>query len=314
MQPVQKTMGLSEWGLLLLLSLLWGGSFFFSEVALRELQPFSVVLGRVGLAALALHLLVLASGQRLAASPQLWGRFATMGLLNNLLPFCLIVWGQTQIASGLASILNATTPLWGVLLAHVLTRDERLSANRLAGVVLGLGGVVVMLGADALQGLGLSLLAQLAVIGAAVSYACAGIFGKRLRGTPPLLAATGQLTCSTLLLLPVAMLVDQPWTRPLPGAATWGALLGIALLSTAAAYVIYFYLLARAGATNLLLVTLLIPISALLLGTTLLGERLEARQVLGMALIGGGLAAIDGRLVRWLWSQRGARGTTQPQR
>jgi drug/metabolite transporter (DMT)-like permease len=303
MHQAPKVMGLSEWGLLIVLSLLWGGSFFFSEVALAELRPFSLVLGRVSLAALALHLLVLATGQRMPASPRLWGQFAAMGLLNNLVPFSLIVWGQTQIASGLASILNATTPLWGVLLAHLLTRDERLTANRLGGVVLGLGGVVVLLGPDALRGLGLNLLAQLAVLGAALAYALAGIFGKRFAGVPPLLTATGQITCSALLLAPLALVVDRPWERPLPGLATWGAVLGIALLSTAVAYVIYFRLLATAGATNLLLVTLLIPASALLLGTTLLGERLDPRQLGGMALIGAGLAAIDGRLPRWLWAR-----------
>jgi drug/metabolite transporter (DMT)-like permease len=294
-----KLMGPLEWGLLVLLSVLWGGSFFFSKVALGELPPFTVVLGRVLFAAIALHVIVLATGQRMPRSARLWGLFAMMGVLNNLLPFSLIFWGQTQITSSLASILNATTPLWTVLLAHLLTGDEHLTANRMGGVVVGLLGAVVMIGPDALGGLGFNVLAQLAVVGAAISYAFAGIFGKRFRGVPPLLTATGQITCTAVLMVPIAALSDRFWTLPAPSSRTWLALLGLAILSTAFAYIIYFRLLSTAGATNLLLVTFLIPVSALLLGTTILGERLEARQLIGMACIGLGLAAIDGRLLRW---------------
>ncbi|HEX3209868.1 MAG TPA: DMT family transporter, partial [Geminicoccaceae bacterium] len=174
----QRAMGPVEWLLLVALSGLWGGSFFFAKVALAELPPFTVVLARVALAALALLPVVLASGQRLPRSPRLWGRFVVMGALNNLLPFSLIVWGQTRIDSGLASILNATTPLFAVVLAHVLTRDERLPPGRLAGVLAGLIGVAVMIGPQALAGLGGQVLAQLAVLGAALSYALAGIFGR----------------------------------------------------------------------------------------------------------------------------------------
>jgi drug/metabolite transporter (DMT)-like permease len=289
-------MGTREWALLLLLSLLWGGSFFFSKVALGELRPFTIVLGRVGLAALALNLVVLASGRRMTASWRMWGLFAVMGLINNLVPFSLIFYGQTQIASGLAAILNATTPLWTVLLAHSFTPDEGLTPGRLAGVLFGLAGVTIMIGPDALGGLGTNVLAQLAVLGAAFSYACAGIFGRRFRDTPPLVTATGQVTSTAAMMLPLALVVDRPWEHAAPGATTWGALAGLALLSTALAYIIYFRLLASAGATNLLLVTFMIPVSALILGAGLLGERLEARHIAGMALIGLGLVSIDGRL------------------
>jgi drug/metabolite transporter (DMT)-like permease len=296
---MQQPMGRQEWGLLLLLSVLWGGSFFFSKVALGELAPFSVVLGRVAIAAIALQLIVRLSGQHMPTNWSLWRRFFIMGALNNLIPFSLIFYGQTQIASGLASILNATTPLWTVILAHWFTNDERLTSLRLLGVFLGLAGVVVLIGPDLLVGLGVNVLAQLAVVGAAISYACAGIFGKGFRGVAPLVTATGQLTATSLLMLPIALLVDQPWLQPAPGLTTWGALVGLALLSTALAYQIYFQLLARAGATNLLLVTFLIPVSALLLGFTLLGERLAIGDFIGMACIGLGLAAIDGRVMRW---------------
>lgn len=298
MTSTVKTMEPREWFQLIFLSLLWGGSFFFSKVALSELRPFTIVLGRVSIAAIVLNFMVRAAGYRMSASPKIWSTFLVMGLLNNLIPFSLIFWGQTQIASSLASILNATALLWTVLLAHFLTVDERLTPNRLAGVLLGLGGIVVMIGPDALQGLGLNVLAQVAVVGAAVSYAFAGIYGKRFKGTPPIVVSAGQITCTTLLMIPIASLVDQPWLLPMPSLKIWGAILGLALLSTVLAYTIYFSLLATAGATNVLLVTLLIPVSALWLGITILGEQLDARHFMGMGLIGLGLVIIDGRLLR----------------
>lgn len=291
-------MGPIKWLLLLLLAALWGSSFFLTKLALGGMPPFSIVLARVSFAALALLLALYASGQHMPRDPCLWAAFVTMGALNNLLPFSLIVWGQTQIPSGLASILNATTPLWAVLLAHVVTSDEKLTANRLAGVGAGLLGVVTMLGPTALDRIGLNLLAQLACLMAAGSYACAGIFGRRFRelGVSPLVSATGQVVASTIMLLPVALLVDRPWTLPMPGLVPWAAVIAIALFCTALAYVIYFRILAAAGATNLLLVTFLIPVNAILLGSFALAERLQPRQLGGMVLIAVGLAAIDGRL------------------
>jgi drug/metabolite transporter (DMT)-like permease len=291
-----------EWALLLALSVLWGGSFFFNGVAVKELPPFTIVVLRVGLAALILNFMVRATGQQMPGATRVWAAFLGMGLLNNVVPFSLIVWGQTQIASGLASILNATTPLFAVVVAHVLTADEKMTGNRLAGVLIGFLGVVLMIGPSiSLAGLGNSRIeAQCAVLGAAFSYSLAGIYGGRFKmmGIAPIVTATGQVTASTLLLIPVALLVDRPWTLPAPSLETWTALLGIAALSTALAYVLYFRILATAGATNLMLVTFLIPISAILLGSLVLGERLRPEHFVGMALIGLGLAAIDGRLLR----------------
>ena len=200
-----------------------------------------------------------------------------MGLLNNAIPFCLIVWGQTHIASGLAAILNATTPMFTVVVAHVLTDDERMTRNRLAGLLIGLAGVVVIIGPGALQSLGSDVLAQVAVLAAAVSYAFAGVFGRRFRrlGVAPMAASTGQVIASTAILLPLALLVDRPWTLPMPSAETWAAIFGTAALSTALGYILYFRILETAGATNLLLVTFLIPVSAILLGALVLGERLS---------------------------------------
>jgi len=295
-----RTMGMAEWCMLAWLSVLWGGSFFFSKVALAQIHPFTIVLARVAMAAVVLHLVVLAAGQRMPASWKTWGLFAVMGALNNAIPFCLIVWGQTRVASGLASILNAATPLWAVLLAHLLTGDERMTRSKVAGVLFGLAGVGVMVGPEALRGLGGTVLAQLAIVGATVSYAFAGIFGKRFRTIPPIQTATGQVTCSAALLLPVALVVDRPWRLAPPSTATLGALLGLAVLSTALAYILYFRLLATAGATNLLLVTLLIPVSALLLGTLILKEHVDSRQFVGMGLIALGLIVSDGRVAALL--------------
>jgi drug/metabolite transporter (DMT)-like permease len=295
-----RAMGAAEWAMVLALSVLWGGSFFFVGVAVAELPPLTIVALRVGLAALALNLAVLASGRRMPGGARTWATFLAMGVLNNVIPFSLIVWGQTQIASGLASILNATTPLFTVLIAHALTRDERMSAGRLGGAIVGFAGVAVMIGPDALRGLGADVLAQLAILGASLSYAFAGVFGRRFahEGVAPLIAASGQVTASALVLAPLALAVETPWTLPLPEAEVWGAVVGLALLSTALAYLLYFRILARVGATNLLVVTFLIPVSAIALGGTVLGERLTPLHFAGLALIGLGLALIDGRLSR----------------
>lgn len=294
---IHRSMTAVEWALLLSLSVLWGGSFFFIGVAVAELPPFTIVVLRVALAAAALHIVIRLIGLRMPGDIRVWGAFLLMGLLNNAIPFSLIVWGQTYIASGLASILNAMTPVFTVIVAHALTGDEKLTGGRLAGVVIGFSGVVIMLGGEALSALDAALLAQMAILAAALSYAFAGVFGRRFHrmGVSPLQTATGQVTTAALLLSPVMLWVDQPWLLPAPSAATIAAMLGLALASTALAYILYFRILATAGATNLLLVTLLVPVTAILLGVTVLGERLEADHLIGMSLIGLGLAAIDGR-------------------
>ncbi len=305
-------MGPAEWFLLITLSVLWGGSFFFGKVALAELPPFTLVFGRVFLAAIALNLVVQATGNRMPPSLKTWGAFLVMGALNNLVPFSLIFWGQRQIASGLASILNSTTPVFTVVLAHFLTNDERMTGNRLSGVLLALGGVVVMIGPDVLRGLGAEALAQVAIIGAALSYAFAAVFGRRFKGVPPLVTAAGQVTTTAVMMVPIMLVVDRPWTLTSPGMETWAALLCLALFSTALAYVIYFRVLAVAGATNILLVTFLIPVSALLLGTSILGERLDTRHLGGMVLIAFGLGAIDGRVLSYIKKWRTSRASKAP--
>ena len=299
-------MGGREWAMLLALSVLWGGSFFFNAVAVRELPSFTLVWMRVAVAAATLLLVLRLLGQRMPTERRVGAAFFGMGLLNNVVPFVLIVWGQHHVASGLASILNATTPLFTVLVAHLFTPDERLTPLKAAGVAVGFAGAVFMIGPDALGGLGIGVTAQIACLAGALTYAFAGIFGRRFKrmGVPPMATAAGQVCASTVLLLPLMMLVDRPWTLAVPHTATWGAVLGVGLLSTALAYVLYFRILAVAGATNLLLVTFLIPVSAILLGALVLGETLLPRHFGGMALIGAGLACIDGRLPRSLFGRR----------
>ncbi len=297
-------MGRREWLLLAVLSVLWGGSFLFQGVAVRELPTLTIVVARVGIAALVLFAALRLARNPMPRQPAAWRAFAVMGLLNNAVPFSLIVWGQAEIASGLAAILNATTPMFTVLVAHAFTADERLSAGKLAGIGLGIAGVAVMLGWDALGGLGGDVAAELAVLAAAASYAFAGVYGRRFAamGIAPLATATGQVTASSLMLLPVMLMVERPWTLAMPSAATLAAVLALAVLSTALAYALYFRILAAAGATNLLLVTLLIPVSAVALGIALLGEAPQVQHFAGMALIGAGLLVIDGRVYgafRW---------------
>lgn len=300
--PVNSTMSAAQWGMILFLSLLWGGSFFFNEVAVRELPTLSVVVSRVVLAAVVLHLIMKIMGQKIPRNTQVWRAFFIMGFLNNVVPFSLLVWGQSHIASGLASILNATTPLFTVIVAHAMTTDERMTVPRCLGCIVGLAGVAYMIGGEAMLSLDGDVLAQIACVGAALSYAFAGVFGRRFRqmNITPVATATGQVTASSLMLMPLVLVVDQPWQLAMPSLQVFGALAGVASLSTALAYIIYFRILASAGATNLLLVTFLIPLSAILLGVLFLNEVLLPKHMLGMLMIGAGLVLIDGRLFRVL--------------
>ena len=288
-----------EWMLLVLLYVVWGGSFFFNGIALREFPTLSIVTARVGLAALALLFLMKMLGQGIQLNRQILKAFFGMSFLNNVVPFSLIVWGQQHIASGVASILNATTPLFTMLAAHWFTTDEKINPRRLLGVLTGMGGVDLMMGLDSMATSGFHLLGQSAILLAAFSYGLARVYGKRFAQLeiPPLATATGQLCASSMILIPLTFWIDQPWTFAMPSIEGMGSLLGIALLSTALAYVIYFRLLKTAGATNLLLVTLLIPVSAIILGVFLLDESLEPQHLSGMAVISLGLLIMDMRLL-----------------
>lgn len=297
MQSTVKSMSPYEGLLLIILSILLGGSFFFVGVAVETLPPLTVVALRVFLAAIALLAVVYFSGLRVPSNPTVWFAFTGMGVLNIVIPYFLTVWGQTHITSGLASILIATTPLFTVATAHFLTKDEKMSTLKVLGVVFGIIGVVIMIGQEALGGIGDSILGQLAVLGAAISYCFSGIYGLRFRslGIKPVVAATGQVIASSLLLIPLALFYDRPFTLPMPGIEIWLAIVSLALFSTALPHILYFRLLSTVGATNVNLVTLLIPVIAILLGTAVLGEQLELKHMIGMGMISVGLLSIDGR-------------------
>ena len=291
-----------DWAMLLLLSLLWGASFFLISLAVAELPPLTIVLLRVGLAAITLWAILLIGGYEIPRSLKLWRTFFIMGLLNNVIPFSLIVWGQNYIGAGLASIINATTPLFTILVAGALLFDEHMTPQRLVGVLIGLLGVTVLIGPSSLRDLGPSMsigtLAQLAIIGAAISYGCASVYGRRFKsmGVSPFTTAVGQVTTATIILLPMAFLFERPDQLPNPSLQVWLSILCLGVFCTALGYSLFFRILSSSGATNVVLVTFLVPVSASFLSWLILGEQLHGRYFSGMALIGLGLAAIDGRL------------------
>src|SRR5256885_672349 len=302
---IRSQMNRGDWLILGTLAVIWGGAFFCMGGAVRQVPPLTYVWLRLTIAAVAMWLVLRFRGEKLGLPRSAWGSILLLALLNNALPFTLFGWCQTHIASGLASILNATTPIWGVVVAHFLTHDERTNPRKIAGVLLGFGGVATMIGPSLLSSLGSSALAQLACVTASLSYALAAVWARRFRsqGISPLSVTTGQLTAGAAMMLPVALLVDKPWTHAFPPLTAWGAIVALALLCTAFGYVLYFRLIETSGATNALLVTLLVPPVAILLGGLFLGETLAPQDFAGLALIALGLAAIDGRLLS-LFSKR----------
>ncbi len=311
---IRSQMNRRDWLLLLLLALIWGGAFLFIDVAVRQVPPITYVWLRVTIGAAGLWTYLIVRGERISLPKQVWGSILLLALLNNAIPFTLFGWSQTHIASGLASILNATTPIWGVVVAHFLTKDERMSPRKLAGVLLGFGGVATMIGPSLLSSFGTGALAELACVVAALSYALAAVWARRFKqlGISPFSITTGQLTAAALVMLPMSMIVDKPWTHPIPPVGALAAITALALFCTALGYVLYFRLIDRAGATNALLVTLLVPPVAILLGSLFLGETLAPQDFAGLALIALGLAAIDGRLLTSL-SRRRPRPEVSPQ-
>ena len=306
---IRTQMNRSDWLVMLALALIWGSAFFFISVAVHAMPPLTYVWVRLTIAAAGLWLFLWWKGSRIALPKNVWGSIVHLALLNNALPFALFGWGQTHIASGLASILNATTPIWGVVVAHFFTRDERMTPAKIGGVLLGFGGVAMMIGPTLLANIGTDALAQLACVAASLSYALAAVWARRFKrmGLPPMTVTTGQLTAGAAIMLPIALLVDRPWTEAFPGMGPLAAVSALALLCTAFAYVLYFRLIDRAGATNALLVTLLVPPTAIVLGALFLGEALAAQDFAGLILIAFGLAAIDGRLVTALRPARSRR-------
>lgn len=296
---IRTEMNGPDWAILGGLALIWGGAFFLINVAVHHVPPFTYVLLRLSIAAAAMWAMLWWRGETLKLPRQAWRAILLLALLNNALPFTLFGWAQTHIASGLASILNATTPIWGVIVAHLFTADERITPRKLAGVAIGFAGVAVMIGPGLLGSLGGGVLAELACVTAALAYALAGVWARRFRamGVSPFSVTTGQLTLGAAMMLPVALVGDHPWSMAMPPIQAWAAIAALAIFCTAFGYVLYFRLIDRAGATNALLVTLLVPPTAILLGVLFLGEVIAPTDFAGLALIALGLAAIDGRLL-----------------
>ncbi len=296
---INQRMSAKDWSMLLLLSFLWGGSFFFIGIAVSELPPLTIVTLRVGLAAAVLWTFLLVTGGEAPKSLKLWGTFFVLGLLNNVIPFSLIVWGQTHIASGLASIINATTPLFTVLIAGIFLSDEHITPAKLTGVIMGLLGVILLIGPSVLAGTNSDSTAQLAVVGAAISYGFATVYGRRFKamGISPLTIVIGQVTAASIILIPLTFFIERPDQIPNPSISIWLAILSLAIFSTAFAYILFFRILSSAGATNVVLVTFLVPITASLLGWLVLDEVLYIEHFIGMLCIGLGLTVIDGRIL-----------------
>ena len=291
------TMGRLEWALLLLLSVFWGASFFFYKL-LVSLGPFTVVLGRMGIAAAVMIPVLYLRGGKLPAL-RTWMPYFVMALLGNVIPFSLFAYSERHITSGLASIINATTPIFTVLVAHFWTHNEKLAWNKAVGVGFGLAGVIVLFGPAVLAG-GKDVVGEACCLLASISYGFAGVYGKRFAKEPLDQVVTCQLSAAALLVAPLALMIEQPWTLSMPGAAVWASLAGIAVVSTVAAYLIYFHILAKAGATNISLVTFLVPVSGVFLGVAFLGESISATALAGIGVIALGLAAIDGRPLGWM--------------
>lgn len=302
--PPQQHLSPRAWAELFLLAMIWGGSFLSIRLALDGAGVFTTVAIRVGGAALVLWAYVALRGLKVPPGAGVWGKFLVMGLLNNALPFTLITWGELRIPSGLAAILNAATAILGVLVAAAVFRDERLTARKGLGVAIGFAGVATVIGLDALEGFDLTSLAQLAVLGAAVSYAFSAAYARHaLKGLTPQVAAAGMLTGSSAIMIPLALLAEGvPSFSYAP--EVWAGLLYLAVAATACAYLLYYRVLGMAGAGNVSLVTLLVAPIAILLGALILGEALQPTSYAGFALLALGLLVIDGRLFRRLRRRR----------
>ena len=298
-QPPTRSISFGTWVMMIGLSVIWGGSFLFGRVAVASMPPFTLVAIRVLLGTLTLAVILWLTRTAFPKGKSIWLALLGMGLINNTIPFSLIIFGQRDIGAGLASILNATTPLFTVLVAHGLTRDEKLNASKISGILLGLGGVSVMLGPAVQEGHPFAILSCLA---AALSYGFGSVWGRQFKGLnlSALQTAFGQVCSSMMMMLPLALVVDRPWERAVPPLAALQSVAALGILCTGFAYILFFKILANAGATAVSLVTFLIPPSAIVLGAVVLGESLTAPQWMGMGMIGLGLAAVDGRLLaRW---------------
>ena len=286
-----------DWGLIAILAVIWGGSFLLIELGLTGFGPMTLVFLRMALAVPAMLVALRWLGLALPRDAKSWWQLTILGFFNVGFPMALFFWAQTRIDSALASILNATVPLWGVLFAHYFTMDERATPAKLIGVLTGFAGIIVMIGPDALSGVGQDVTAQFACLVATACFAGAAVYARRLSTVmDPMTAATGQIVTAAIMLAPLAVIMERPWTAVPPGSVAIAAALGLAVIATSLAYLLFFRVIARAGASNAMLIALVIPPVAIVLGVMILDEALSSGQIAGMALILGGLLLIDGRV------------------
>jgi drug/metabolite transporter (DMT)-like permease len=302
-------MGAIEWGLIALQSMLWGSSYFFIATVQGQVPALTIAALRTLPAAAVLLLIVLSLGYRLPATLAEWRLFIGFSVFNTVLPFVLIVWGQSRTTGGMAAILNATAPLFGIFLAHVLTHDEKLSWSKAIGILVGIAGVGVLVGRDVVVGTSADLMARLALLAAPFCYVCANIFvRRRLGGYPPFVIAVMQMVGAMAVSLPVAAAIDRPWEHAAPPAAALLAIVGMGVLGSALPSLCHFTVIQRAGATNASLVTLIMPLTPVALGGIFLGERLSATDITGALIIAAALIIIDGRVLGvWRRPDRGVR-------
>ena len=282
-----------DFALLFVLSSIWGGSYMLIKVALDTVPPVTVAAGRILLAALVLAVVVRVRGERLPAGPRAWAPFVVIAVFGNVLPFSLINWGELRIDSGLAAILTGFMPLATVLLAHVFIHDERFTAAKGWGLAAGLVGLVVLVGPDALAGLGSDVLAQLSVVGAAVCYAITTVYARRLRPRSPMETATASLIVAAVLIVPAALVIETPWTLA-PSVVALGAIAVLGIVGTAAASLLVYHLIATTGATFTAQINYLIPMMGVAWGVAVLGERPSAGALFALVLILSGIG-LSGR-------------------
>ena len=293
---IQTTVPSRAWADMLLLAGIWGASFLAIKIALAEVPVFTLVAHRVFWACVILWVYVAIRRLPLPRGARIWGAFLVMGLLNNAIPFTLMAWGQQFIETGLTSIFNAATAIFGVLVAAMVFADERLTLRKALGVAVAFAGVAIAIGLDALGGFDIRSLAQLAVIGGTISYALAAAWARlALRGLAPQVAAAGMLTGSALIMVPLALWIDGAPALPAQP-QTWAAIAYFAIIGTALAYLLYYRVIALAGSGNAMLVTLMIPPVAIVLGWLVLDERLDPYAFAGFALLATGLIILDGRI------------------
>jgi drug/metabolite transporter (DMT)-like permease len=293
----------TSWAMIGTMALLWGSAFFLIEIGLQSFAPNTLVFLRLAIVAPFMMITLHFMKERLPRDLASWRQLFILGALNAALPFILFFWGQAKLDnSGYASVLNATTPLWGVIVAHFLTDDEKATRLRIAGVIVGMAGIVVMVGPSAMGGMSANLFAQIACMLSTVFYSFAAIYGRKLGQSTmtPMAVATGQVIGAAIIMLPIMLYFDRPWLRPMPTQDALLATLALAVPATALPYLLYFKTIDRAGALNAMLVAFIMPVVAIAMGIAFLGETLTNGQIAGTLLIALGLVTLDGRIfTRW---------------